>query len=145
MVDKKRLLKLSNDIDNLIETFNNFDDSSDVVLKNLTPHDIHIYDTSGKHCVYVVTAQGNPARCEEIQEDLSKLKLEKIQLSLKCISYGEVTNLPDPQENTFYIVSTLVAQNAINRKDLLVPVDIVRDENGKILGAKSLAFYKNLN
>ncbi len=54
-------------------------------------------------------------------------------------TYGEVTDLPPEEEDTYYIVSALVA-NAAKRSDLLIPSRMVRDTEGKILGC--LAFGK---
>jgi len=49
-----------------------------------------------------------------------------------------VENLPDPPEGVYYIVSLAVAQ-AARRPDLLVPDDMVRDEQGRILGCRRFA------
>ena len=54
-------------------------------------------------------------------------------------SFNEVKGLPEPQEDTYYIVSALVAGAAKNRVDLLIPNDTVRDEQGRIVGCRSLA------
>lgn len=39
---------------------------------------------------------------------------------------------------TYYIVSQIVKSALPTRKDLLVPAEVVRDENGNIVGCKSL-------
>ena len=54
-------------------------------------------------------------------------------------SFNEVEGLPEPQENTIYIVSALVAGAAKDRDDLVIPNDIVRDDKGNIIGCKNLA------
>ena len=53
-------------------------------------------------------------------------------------SFGDVVDLPAPAPDTLYIVSRLVA-TAANRDDLVVPNGIVRDDNGNIIGCKSLS------
>ena len=54
-------------------------------------------------------------------------------------SFGEVENLPDPEENTIYVVSTLVAQACPGRSDLRTPGQQVRDSAGRVIGCRSLA------
>lgn len=53
--------------------------------------------------------------------------------------FGDTTNLPAEQEGVYLIVSRLVMAANTYRHDLLVPNELVRDEEGRILGCKSLA------
>ena len=58
--------------------------------------------------------------------------------------YTTVEGLPDPEEDTVYLVSTLVLQalkaNGINRNDCLAPntglSGAIRDDQGRIIGVK---------
>jgi hypothetical protein len=55
--------------------------------------------------------------------------------------FGEVEGLPEPEENTVYIVSTLVLQALKgSRADVVSPdtspTSAVRDANGKIIGVR---------
>ena len=52
--------------------------------------------------------------------------------------FGEPEGLPDFKDGVFYVVSQLVKSALPNRKDLLVPAEVVRDEKGQIIGCKSL-------
>ena len=52
--------------------------------------------------------------------------------------YGDVENLPDPQDDTIYIVSSLVAARVPNRDDVFIPNESVRDAEGRIIGCRSL-------
>lgn len=54
-------------------------------------------------------------------------------------SFGEVTGVPEPTPDTFYIVSGLVAAALPNRKDLLVPHGLVRDDKGNIIGCQGFS------
>ncbi|WP_306530390.1 hypothetical protein, partial [Megasphaera sp.] len=55
------------------------------------------------------------------------------------MTYGPVQGLPEPQADTAYIVSSVVAQSlAGSRDDVLVPIDFVRDDQGQITGCRSL-------
>ena len=53
-------------------------------------------------------------------------------------TFGEVVGLPDPEQDTYFIVSRLVAQAIPLRTDLLVPSQLYRDADGVVVGC--LAF-----
>lgn len=53
-------------------------------------------------------------------------------------SYGEVEGLPAPSNGTIYIVSSLVAARCVGRTDVFIPNESVRDEQGRIVGCRSL-------
>lgn len=46
----------------------------------------------------------------------------------------EVVNLPEPKPDTYYIVSKMLAQACPERKDLIFPGTLVRNESGHIVG-----------
>ena len=52
--------------------------------------------------------------------------------------YTEVGNVPKPEENIFYIVPVVVAQQLPERDDLLVASNSIKNENGEIVGFTSL-------
>lgn len=52
--------------------------------------------------------------------------------------YGEVEGLPEPEEGTIYIVSSLVAGRCRDRDDVFIPNESVRDAQGRIIGCLSL-------
>ena len=52
---------------------------------------------------------------------------------------GEVSDLPDPQPDTIFVVSALVAQAVPDRQDVFIVDDAVRDDQGRIIGARALA------
>ena len=85
---------------------------------NLTPHTVTILSRNTMQPVAVFPSEGN-ARCKQ--------------------TTGEVENLPPFEEGKFYIVSRIVMSALQCRPDLLVPNELVRDENGVIIGALSLA------
>lgn len=53
--------------------------------------------------------------------------------------FGEVEGLPEYEQGTYYIVSQLVKSACPNRIDLLVPNELVRNEQGKIIGCRSFS------
>lgn len=100
---------------------------------NLTPHAINIFD--GDTEVLTIAPSGTVARCtqkDELHEEINGVKIFK-QV------FGEVVDLPEPQENVFFIVSRLVASAAANRTDLLVPGALKRNDQGQPVGCIGLA------
>ena len=53
---------------------------------------------------------------------------------------GEPTGLPEPQKGVILIVSAMVAEHpsVATRPDLAYPGEAIRDESGKIIGARGL-------
>ncbi len=96
-------------------------------LVNLTPHDIHVMENE---VVVTYPASGQQARVSVTQEKLTEINGAPVYRPV----YGEVTGLPEPQNDTMYIVSMLVRSAAPNRTDLMSPdsgATAVR-ENGQI-------------
>lgn len=134
---------------------------------NCTPHDIVIvvddfvsdYISSDDEFYvkefFIIEKSGIIPRLREKQEKVESIRttatkkdeLEKcgydngwnIYIDIMKKSFSEVEGLPEPKENTIYIVSALVAGACKNRDDLVVPNDIVRDDQGRIIGCRSLA------
>ena len=55
-----------------------------------------------------------------------------------AVCYGEVYGLPEPQEGTYYIVSSIVRTACPERADLLSPGRAQRDTNGTIVRCMNL-------
>lgn len=97
------------------------------------------------HAINIVTPEGNPIVAFPKGEILPRLSQETVTVGeingipLTETSFGETVNLPEPKEDTFLIVSRLVKTANPDRKDLLVPNGIVRNEQGQIVGSTSLA------
>lgn len=107
-------------------------------LINLTPHKINIL-TEGSEIT--IPPSGQVARCTEIRRPLTPINC--MGLDIPCIEmvYGNPTNLPEPQEGTIYITSTLVAQAAC-RDDVLSPGYAIRDDDGNIIGCEGLQNFR---
>jgi hypothetical protein len=95
---------------------------------NLTPHAITLLDDDN-NVVAVIPPEPEPARLSQ--------ETEHLEYPLSVTLYGEPTGVPpEPEEGVFYIVSQLIF-NAIDREDLVVPAEVVRDAKGNIIGCKS--------
>jgi len=89
-----------------------------------------------------VPPSGVVARVREVVEDVGELVLDdgtKVPLRRKFLS-AEIDGLPQPQEGVVYVTSYLAAQVAWaqGRTDVAAPGDPVRNEEGYIIGVKSL-------
>lgn len=106
-----------------------------MTLINLTPHDINLYDDG--NLVDTIPASGKFARAKEEKRLANHINGWPVYQ----ISYGEVIDLPEPQKDTWYIVSqiTAVAAKEKGRTDCLIVTDLVRDEKGRIIGARGFA------
>jgi len=104
-----------------------------VTFINTTPHPVHVLNRDGE-LVLTIPAASQPLRLEERLESLGDLA--GVPLVKKALAAD--ISLPEPQEGVYYIVSLAVAQ-AARRPDLLVPDDLVRDDQGRILGCRRFA------
>ena len=129
-------------------------------IVNTTPHDITLVMSSWND-PYEVTlpAAEKPARVEMTREKSKEIALWQhcawgqsnvfqgsvpegawmTTIPVNKVSCGKVYNLPSPREGTIYIVSRTVAENAKGRNDLYIVDETIRDDKGRIIGAKSLA------
>lgn len=105
------------------------------IIINKTPHPIHIVDAEG---AVVRTFSACP------KDELIRLTAETVSLETldgvptSRTEFGEATGLPNYEEDVYYIVSQLVKSAKAERVDLLVPAEVARDENGRIIGCRSL-------
>jgi len=112
-------------------------------IVNLTPHPVTLIGSEGQ---VTIPSSGQLVRAREVREVRGTITLDQAgALPVLAISYGEPEGLPEPLEaDTIYIVSALAAQAIrAHRPDIadhfFVVSDPVRDETGRIVGAKALA------
>lgn len=104
---------------------------------NLTPHSITFVSDDGTS-IMTVPASGAVARVSVETVVMGLVDVGEIQIPITGTTYGEIEGLPAPQDGTIYVVSSLVAQRCRDRKDVFIPNESVRDENGRIVGCRSL-------
>ena len=104
-----------------------------MTIVNCTPHPINIMDSEGKE-ILTLEPSGICPRCSVERKKVGDINGIPINKS----AFGDVYDLPSPQPDTIYIVSRVVAE-AARREDLYIVDDAVRDENGRIIGCRSLA------
>lgn len=106
-------------------------------LVNLTPHAINFVDETGRPLV-TIEPSGNLARVTAHTVTTGEVTVGEITLPVTGTTYGEIEGLPAPEEDTIYIVSSIVASRCPDRTDVFIPNESVRDEKGRIVGCKSL-------
>jgi hypothetical protein len=100
---------------------------------NLTPH-----------VITIVT--GEESRVCPVEAPAPRLEVERFELGvvggipIVRSTMGNPIGLPDPQDGIILIVSALVAEHPslVYRTDLAYPGEAIRDNSGKIVGAKGL-------
>lgn len=103
------------------------------MIINKTPHDVHIINENNE-VVRTIEKTENQIRLSVKTE-----KGDPVEGIPTCFTtFGEPEGLPDFSEGTYYIVSQLIKSALPERKDLLVPAEVVRDGKGQIVGCKSL-------
>ncbi|MFA6215536.1 MAG: hypothetical protein WC768_03135 [Patescibacteria group bacterium] len=128
---------------------------------NLTPHPVIVVrddpDSSAtgfvgigpaaKEIRYSVVAEIKPAgpvaRARQTDDVVGNVQVNGYTVPLVTSRYGDPTDLPTPENGTFYVVSILTAQAAKaagrDMRDLLVTSDPVRDAAGKIVGCRKFS------
>jgi len=94
---------------------------------NLTPHKIFEVNTGLE-----IEPSGKIARVAVQYTEVDRIE----NIPLYKAEYGSVENLPAPTPNVIYIVSGMVKAHpdVVNRKDVVAPGNLVRDEEGKPVG-----------
>lgn len=98
---------------------------------NLTPHKITFIN--GDQNQIEIPSSGT-VRISEATVPVGEV--EKIPLVRKV--YGKAEGLPDEKPDTIYIVSAMVRLAYPERNDLASPGDLIRDENGAVIGCRNL-------
>lgn len=96
-------------------------------IVNLTPHTININD--------LVIPSSGIARAKQESKQVGEIG----RIPVYNTVYGEVENLPEPQDGVIYVVSALTAQAVPDREDVYITFGAVRDADGRIIGCTGLA------
>jgi len=102
-------------------------------LVNLTPHEIRVVKDD---CEVIIPPSGGVARVKTEQVEVGSID----GIPVVKTEFGEVEGLPDPEPNTIYIVSSIVAQAVAGEREDVVAPDTgptaIRDENGRIVAVR---------
>jgi len=111
-----------------------------VKFVNLTPHEVVVYDQEGREIVLRIPPSGKVARVTSTTRVVGEVN----GIPVRRVEYGSIVDLPEPQENTIYIVSTLVLlalkEKGVARNDIVSPDtntdSVIRDSQGRVIGVK---------
>jgi len=106
---------------------------------NLTPHTLNLMPAGPDGPVVTIPPSGLVARCAVDRVQVDTVAVDGISVPVNQTRFGSVSDLPNPQPDTIFVVSALVAQAVPDRPDVFIVDDAVRDEQGRIIGAKALA------
>ena len=100
---------------------------------NLTPHEVVLYKTDGS--ILKLPKAETPLRLEQTTSQLKIID----GVSFTITKYGlNNQTLPKVEEGTIYIVSKIFLKAFPSRLDFYMVNETVKDENGHIIGCKSL-------
>ena len=109
-------------------------------LINLTPHTITLVDQNNQ--VILTVESSAVARVSAQTTTVGSYNVNGVEVPRTHTVYGEVEGLPAPTPGTVYIVSGMIvsalASQGIRRDDVVVSGLQVRDEQGRVIGCRSL-------
>jgi hypothetical protein len=117
---------------------------------NLTPHDINIVD-GNNNPLLSLPPSGELARVNMETSTVTAicpLCMQEHVLECGCMvpripvvrsTPGPVKGLPDPVDGTILLFSRLVKSVVPERNDVMVPDDMVRDDQGRVMGCRRLS------
>lgn len=108
-------------------------------LVNLTPHALNLMPSGPAGPVVTIPPSGQVARCAVDRKQVDTVTVKGVTVPVNQTQFGAVSDLPAPRPDTIYVVSTLVAQAVPGRRDVFIVDDAVRDDQGRIIGARALA------
>lgn len=113
----------------------NFKEIEGKKFVNCTPHPV-VYKGSNGEVVF--EPSGIIARVGEVEVTSFKVAGN---IEVKQKKFVDPVDIPEPQDNVFYIVSSIVAMSCPHRKDFIVPDEFIRDETGRIVGCKKFSQF----
>ncbi|MFD6951642.1 hypothetical protein A6A08_24180 [Nocardiopsis sp. TSRI0078] len=99
---------------------------------NLTPHVVTVVDERSR-VIRRWPGAVRPARVEAVRVPVG-LEVAGVPLMAEKRTRAD---LPEPQEGVWFIVSSVVVSAHPERRDLLVPSDLVRDGSGVVTACRS--------
>lgn len=106
-------------------------------IRNLTPHAINLLNDNNE-VVAIIEPSGIIARAAQTKELVEKLCVDGMTIPVYKSEFSKVENLPEQEKDTIFVVSALTAQACKGRPDVYITDNPVRDEQGRIIGCRSL-------
>lgn len=103
---------------------------------NMTPHQINLNLSDGSEVV--IEPSGVLPRVATDLEDVDPVDMGTGHVPVSISSLGKVSDLPEVVNGTILIVSRMVAEAVPARRDLMFPLDLIRDSKGRVIGCSRL-------
>ena len=124
-------------------------------IVNTTPHNVNLHVQictcgvclncqysdmpAGDHVVITLPKAETPLRLETTREIVGWVDLSnEVHIPVYKTVYT-APNLPPRKDGTVYFVSGLVQSAFPDREDFLSPADLIRDADGRVIGARGLS------
>jgi hypothetical protein len=113
-----------------------------VTLLNLTPHPLVLFLENGE--TREIPPADQPARVVDRRHPARRLEAHVGALNVVDVEpEGTVVGMPPRREGVVLVVSRVTAL-AVDRPDVVFPLDEVRDEAGRIVGCRALGRFVEL-
>jgi len=99
-------------------------------IRNLTPHPIRVRRLDGSF-LELGREFGSPPRISTVRESVGEIE----GCAVTRTTFGETIDLPAPQEGVWLVVSRMVRDANPTRVDLLSVGELIRDADGRVVGA----------
>ena len=112
-------------------------------LINLTPNVITIH-AEGQ--LIVLQPSGVVARLLVERLDLATIEVDGITVPVNATILKDLVDMPEPQDGVCYVASDVVTKRAmeLDREDVFGPGEVIRDDNGIVIGCAGLALYGSM-
>ncbi len=118
--------------------------TKEVELVNLTKHVVELIDTFHGNKLSLQPT-GAVARVSLKRKKINVFVYNNVHIPVYISEWGNIKSLPEAKENTYYIVSSIVADACPGRKDLLVPDNpCYNDATGEIVGMFGLRLNRRV-
>jgi len=105
---------------------------------NLTPHNVNVW--FGEDHTMSFPRSDNPARIAVTAEPIISIPTQLGDIPVVRNVYGDIHNLPAPEDGVVYLVSIVVLTQCAGRCDVFAPDTspdgVIRDSEGKIVAVK---------
>jgi len=107
-------------------------------IVNLTPHTLCLASATVAGELIEIEPSGTIARVDTIRELVGTLDSPGGKINIYRTEYGDVVGLPEPEDGVIYVVSGLVKSCVPDQDDVYAPADLIRNEDGRVVGAAGL-------
>ena len=107
-----------------------------VELVNFTPHRVTLFGTDGN---FSLEPEPTTPRCDITRTSTGTVIFDGVTIPITESIIGEAPVLQDAVPGRILIVSRIVAESRPDRRDLVFPDDLTRDETGAVNGCRALA------